>query len=55
MEALKFELERAKNTSVSDEEILSDLRRVSSMLKSSIQRQLTCPVQRQLSWPVDAV
>jgi 5-methylcytosine-specific restriction endonuclease McrA len=35
MEELKFKLERAKNTPVSDEEILSDLRRVSSMLNSS--------------------
>ncbi|MEY4704536.1 MAG: hypothetical protein RL042_732 [Nitrospirota bacterium] len=35
MEDLKFKLERAKNTPVSDEEILNDLKRVSSMLNSS--------------------
>ena len=35
MEDLKFKLERTKNTPVSDKEILSDLRRVSSMLNSS--------------------
>lgn len=35
MENLKFKLERAKNAPVSDEEILSDLRRVSGMLYSS--------------------
>jgi len=35
MEELKFELERAKNAPVSDEEILCDLRRVSSLLNSS--------------------
>jgi len=35
MEDLKFKLERAKNTPVSDEEILSDLRRVSCALNSS--------------------
>lgn len=35
MEELKFKLERAKNTPVSDEEILSDLRRVSGILNSS--------------------
>jgi len=35
MEDLKFKLERAKNAPVSDEEILSDLKRVSIMLNSS--------------------
>lgn len=35
MEDLKLKLERAKNSPVSDEEILSDLRYVSSMLNSS--------------------
>jgi 5-methylcytosine-specific restriction endonuclease McrA len=35
MEDLKFKLERAKNTPVSDEEILSDLKRVSCVMNSS--------------------
>jgi len=35
MEDLKLKFERAKNSPVRDEEILSDLRRVSSMLNSS--------------------
>lgn len=35
IEKLKFKLERAKNLPVSDEEIISDLKRVSSILQSS--------------------
>ena len=35
MEDLKFKLERAKNSPVSDEEILNDLRRVAGVLNSS--------------------
>lgn len=35
MEDLKFKLERAKNTPVSDEEILNDLRRVAGAINSS--------------------
>jgi len=42
MEDSKFKLERAKNTPVSDEEILSDLRRVYGALNSSKVTQKLC-------------
>lgn len=50
MEELKFKLERAKNTPVSDEEILSDLRRGSGILNSSKITQKLYGEHGQYDW-----
>jgi len=50
MEDLKFKLEKAKNSPVSDEEILSDLRRVSDLLNSSKVTQKLYGEHGQYDW-----
>ncbi len=50
MEELKFKLEKAKNSPVSDEEILNDLRRVSGLLNSSKVTQKLYGEHGQYDW-----